>query len=296
MERSQLLYVVEVAKQSNITRAAEVLHLSQPSLSNQILALERELGVSLFERTRKGVSVTEAGESFVYQATHILNDLDALRESMTDFAQRRAGRVRVGALPIMVALGVPEAITAFCRQYPALQLTLQEEGSFVLVNKIRSGEVDAGFVVLSDTEEAEDLYQIPLMRSCIVAAVHAASPLAQKAELCAEDFRDQTLVLTSESFNMQRLIMTELDRQGIPFRIGSTCSQIETCFRLVDQGFGISFCSEQTSQYYHFEHVRYIPIQEMPLRQVVLVYRKNPAYHPALQAFVMFMRDRYQKS
>ena len=66
MERSQLLYVVEVAKQSNITRAAEVLHLSQPSLSNQILALERELGVSLFERTRKGVSVTEAGESFVF--------------------------------------------------------------------------------------------------------------------------------------------------------------------------------------------------------------------------------------
>lgn len=82
MERSQLIYVVTVAECGSVTRAAEKLHLSQPSLSNQIIHLEQELGIALFARVRKRVHLTEAGEVFVRHAQRILNDMQALAERM----------------------------------------------------------------------------------------------------------------------------------------------------------------------------------------------------------------------
>ena len=94
MERSQLIYVVTVAECGSVTRAAEKLHLSQPSLSNQIIHLEQELGIALFARVRKRVHLTEAGEVFVRHAQRILNDMQALAERMEDYAANRSGEVR----------------------------------------------------------------------------------------------------------------------------------------------------------------------------------------------------------
>lgn len=294
MEYSQLLYVVEVAKWQNITRAAEALHLSQPSLSNQIINLERELGVSLFERTRKRVYLTEAGESFVYQAQQILNDWDDLKESMVDFAQRRAGKIRVGALSVMVPLGIPDVLQAFSRQNPALGLTLVEEGSNELVSRIHKNELDTAFVILPENNQEEGVYKSKLMESRMVAVVNTAHPMAKRTELTLEDLRDQALVVTTGSFNMQRLFLNTLEEKDIPYQISAVCNQIETCFRLVDKGFGISYCSEQTTEYYRFENIKYIPIREMTPRSVYLVYKKNPVYHPAIKAFVTFVRDWYK--
>lgn len=293
MERSQLKYVVEVAKWQNITRASEVLHISQPSLSNQILNLERELGVSLFERTRKRVHLTEAGESFVYQATKILNDMDYLKQSMMEYAQRKVGSIRVGALPVMVPLGIPEVLTAFAGQYPQLQVSLSEEGSFALIHKVMANELDASFVNLLDHNLEDDIYQIKLTESRFVAALNSTHPLAQCTELKLADLSEQPLIITSESFNMQRMILAELDHQSIPYRVTASCNQIESCFRLVDKGFGISFCSEEASEYYVYENVRYIPVQGIPSRALYLVYKKNPDYYPALQTFITFVQDWY---
>lgn len=294
MERSQLKYVVEVAKWQNITRASEALHISQPSLSNQILNLERELGVSLFERVRKRVYLTEAGESFVYQATKILNDMEHLKQSMAEYAQRRAGRICVGALPVMVPLGIPDALTAFAKQYPLLQVDLTEEGSFALIHKIKTNELDAAFVNLLSHDSEDDIYQIKLTESRFVAALNSAHPLAQRTELTLTDLKEQPLIITSESFNMQRMILAELDHENIPYRIAASCNQIESCFRLVDKGFGISFCSEEASEYYFYKNVQYIPIQGIPSRALYLIYKKDPAYYPALQTFVSFVREWYQ--
>lgn len=294
MERSHLKYVVEVAKWQNITRAAEALHITQPSLSNQIINLERELGVSLFERIHKRVKLTEAGESFVYQATGILNDMDSLKQSMADFAKRRTGMVRVGALSIMVPLGIPDVLTAFTSQYPSLRITLTESGSYELINKVNINELDVAFAILSDDNLKEDFYQIKLTESRLVAAVNASHPLAQRKKITQGDLRNQKLVIPSESFNIQRMILNELDRRDIPYQVAASCNQIDTCFRLVDQGFGISFCSEETTEYYSYENVRYIPVQDIAPRPLYLIYKKNPAYYPALQTFVLFARNYYQ--
>ena len=154
MERSQLIYVVTVAECGSVTRAAEKLHLSQPSLSNQIIHLEQELGIALFARVRKRVHLTEAGEVFVRHAQRILNDMQALAERMEDYAANRSGRVRIGALPIMCALHIPELIGGFHSEYPSITLTLQERGSAELLQALEQSEIDVAFAILNPSEPA----------------------------------------------------------------------------------------------------------------------------------------------
>lgn len=181
MERSQLIYVVTVAECGSVTRAAEKLHLSQPSLSNQIIHLEQELGIALFARVRKRVHLTEAGEVFVRHAQRILNDMQALAERMEDYAANRSGRVRIGALPIMCALHIPELIGGFHSEYPSITLTLQERGSAELLQALEQSEIDVAFAILNPSEPAVgQVHSLPLLQSEICAAVHVDNPLARR--------------------------------------------------------------------------------------------------------------------
>lgn len=294
MERNQLRYIVEVAKCGNITRAAEKLHIAQPSLSSQIINLERELGVSLFERTKKRVRLTDAGDAFAKEAQHILNEIDHLAEMMESFSKLRAGRLRIGALSTMVPLGIPFLISDFSRQYPALELSLMEAGSSELIRFLNAGELDAALVMY--TEECHDqlLASHKLIESRLMAIVNKAHPLACRTSLTIEDFRDQKLIITTSNFNLQRLIIDRMESQNIPFKISTRCNQIETCYILADQGMGISFCTESTIGYYPCSNVVYLPVENIPLRTIYLIYKKDPQYYPALKSFIDFITEHYK--
>lgn len=294
MERSQLLYVVEVAKCGNITKAAEVLHLSQPSLSNQIINLEKELGISLFERTRKRVILTEAGEAFVMQATIVLNDLDLLRQNMEDYSLQKLGRLRLGMLSVMVPLGFPELIQAFSKLYPSIEISILESGSFELVNSTKKSEIDVALVIIPDINEVEDLYRIKIMESRLMAAINVNNVLTQNDSINLEMLGDQKLIMTTGNFNLQRLIQSRFVTMEVPYNISAVCNQVETCLALVDKGFGISFCSEDIVDYYKFPNVRYIPMESMPTRKIYMVYKKPLEYHPNLKSFVDFASKYYE--
>ncbi|WP_036582431.1 LysR family transcriptional regulator, partial [Paenibacillus darwinianus] len=98
MELRQLQYVVQIAAEKNFSRAAEKLHIAQPSLSQQLSKLEKEIGVPLFRRTTNNVELTHAGVAFVTKAEAILDAVDQLRQEMDDLAHMRKGRLVVGCL------------------------------------------------------------------------------------------------------------------------------------------------------------------------------------------------------
>ena len=267
MERNQLKYVIEVARHENITHAAEVLHLAQPSLSNQILKLEQELGVSLFERSRKRVYLTEAGKNFVYQAKQILNSMEQLEKDMKDYAARRMGSIQIGALPTMVSLGIPDIITKFRDKYRTLEITLREMGSSKLYQSVQIGELDA--------------------------VINTANPLSKQKELSINSLKDQHIISSSSDFSFPSFYLTPLHQQNIPYMVSSICNQIESVFALVEKNFGITFCSKETSRHYPSKNIVYIPIRDMPSRKIYLIYKKSPEYHPTLQAFIDFVLKCY---
>ncbi len=297
MERNQLLYVVEVAQQGNITKAAEVLHITQPSLSVQIMNLEQELGVSLFERTRKRVYLTEAGKVFVEKAILILNQIESLKRTMEDFSARRKGALRIGVLPVMLPLHLHELLAAFSDAFPDLELRLIELGSSELIHKVLDDQLDAAFVIRSQiNEKDEKLKGECLMKSRWMAVIHKNHPLADHSVLNLEDLRDQRLILPSDGFNLQRVLHSRLDYFKIPYKISMTYTQIEACFAFADQQFGIGICSEDLVSYYKYPNIVYVPIHEMPLREIHFIYKKEPSCHPTLESFIEFVHTWFHNS
>lgn len=289
MERSQLLYVVTAAECGNITRAAEKLHLSQPSLSNQIIHLERELGVALFSRTRKRIYLTEAGKAFVQYARRILNDMQALGELMEDYAANRDGRVRIGALPIMCSLRIPELVHAFHSWNPNITLSLQERGSVELLHALEQNDIDVAFAIINPSEPSMgQMNSLPLVQSEVCAAVHVDNPLSRQKTLDLKQLVDQVLITPNQDFNLSGIILSHLASLGIQCQVQNVCSQIDSCLALVNKNMGVSFCTRTTAEYYHYPDVVALTLDPAIQRTVYLVYKKDPRYDPALEQFIRF--------
>ena len=118
MQFQQLQYFVAVAETRHFTRAADLVHVAQPSLSQQIKALERELGAELFLRARGNITLTDAGEALLPLARRILADADTARHEVQELVQLRRGRVRLGATPSLCTGLLPDVLRAFHDRYP----------------------------------------------------------------------------------------------------------------------------------------------------------------------------------
>ena len=129
MEMHQIRYVVAVARSGNFSRAAELCHVSQPSLSQQILKLEEELGERLFERTKREARPTPHGEIFLRRALRILEEVDAARREADDAKQLLTGSVTIGVIPTVAPYILPKAIASFMKLFPGVEVVVQEEPS-----------------------------------------------------------------------------------------------------------------------------------------------------------------------
>src|ERR1700742_2188664 len=133
MQLQQLRYVVAVADERHFTRAAARLRVAQPSLSSQIRALEHELGAPLFDRSRRSVALTAAGEAFLPWARQTLADGEAGREAVRELLGMRRGRLAIGATPSLMTGFLPGLLSRFHTTYPGVELRLRQAGSRELV-------------------------------------------------------------------------------------------------------------------------------------------------------------------
>ena len=142
MEIRQLEYVVAVAEEQNFSRAAERLHIAQPSLSQQVKKLETELGTTLFDRLARGVVTTEAGERFVERARKILADLVDARRDAGDLRDAVRGTLHVGAIPTIAPFLMPALVQAFSKRWPDVTVHIEENVTERLMDHVVNGELD----------------------------------------------------------------------------------------------------------------------------------------------------------
>jgi len=145
MELSQLRAFVAVAKFGQLTRAAEKLHLSQPTLSGQIKALEEALGVSLFERTSSGMTLTAGGRTLLGEAEHILGSIQQLKQSAQHLQGRPAGRLRLGTVLDPATLRLGDLLNRAIEAHPLIEIELHQVFSGAAIEGVRDGTLDASF-------------------------------------------------------------------------------------------------------------------------------------------------------
>jgi LysR family transcriptional regulator, hydrogen peroxide-inducible genes activator len=240
MQLDQLRYFLAVARHLSFTRAAESLPLSQPSLTNQIRKLERELGVELFERTTRRVRLTAAGEDFVGAAQQILNLVETAELEMHEFSGLKRGRVLLGTIPTVGAFSLPPLLASFHRDFPGIELAIQEGGSDVLLQLLLEESIDLAIITAAEAHPSGALERQCLLLDEMVVLLPAGHRLADRAAVALADLKEEQFVLFKPGYGLRRVVQDACAAAGFQPTIAFETSQRETIYGMVQEGLGIT--------------------------------------------------------
>lgn len=239
MNFRDLEYLVAVADHRHFGRAAAACGVSQPTLSAQLKKLERELGVTLIERTSSGHIVTEAGERIVAHARAILREASALRAVAAQASAPRTGKLSLGIFPTLAPYLLPHVLPGLTASLPGLELGIVEDRSSVLLGKLVRGDLDAA--VLALPVEGGDLVVAPLFEEEFLLATPAGHPLdTTAAALTASDLDGQELLLLEDGHCMRDQTLGVCASTGAREQSGYQVATVETLRHLVASGRGLT--------------------------------------------------------
>lgn len=238
----QLQYFVAVAETRHFTRAAERVHVAQPSLSQQIRALERELGADLFVRARGNIALTDAGEALLPLARRILADADTARHEVQELVQLRRGRVRLGATPSLCTGLLPDVLRAFHDRYPGIQLLVQESGSRDLVRELARGALDLALIVLPLPAPAPALTTVELLREdlVVVSSPEAPAPGGGRPAVEISDLENERLVMFRYGYDLRELTVTACRSAGFEPEFAVEGGEMDAVLGFVRAGLGVA--------------------------------------------------------
>src|ERR1700690_2428287 len=199
MELSQLRYVLAVAETGNFTRAAAQAHISQPSLSQQIINLERELGHKLFHRLGRKAVPTEAGSAFLERARRILFEVEDAAKALGDSATFEL-KITVGAIPTLATYLLPGLINRCRQRFPNLQVNIREDFKNTLVREMLGGELDLALAARTISDSS--IHVEPLWNEKLILVVAKNHPLAKKPNVTSADLASETLILLGSSSSL----------------------------------------------------------------------------------------------
>ncbi|RFA12884.1 LysR family transcriptional regulator [Subtercola boreus] len=237
----QLRSFVEVAQRGNFTRAAEHLHLAQPSLSRQIATLEQDLGAELFARARGGSTLTVAGESLLPLARRMLADADSVRRELAELAGLERGRVRLGATPTLCISLVAEVLSAFHAAHRAIELHLSEHGSRRLLDELAAGELDLALITTSDAASADRFTVSPLLSEELVVVSSAASPpVTSRGSIRLSDVAALPQIVFSSSYDLRATTDGAFAAAGLTPEVVLEGAEMDAVLRFVERGLGVA--------------------------------------------------------
>ncbi len=284
MELRRLRYFVTVAHELHFTRAAELLGIGQPPLSQQIQQLEHEIGTELFVRNRRGVALTDAGRVFLAEAEMLLEGAAHAIESARRVARGEVGAIRVGfTVSTSIHPFVPRLIKRYRELYPGVGVTLYEQNSVDCVESVRKGALDLAFI-RTPIEPAAGVTIETILREPMVAVVPSEHNLSGKSFINLAELSSDTFIMYPRriGFGIYDTVVTACERAGFSPKLGQEAPQLSSIISLVAAGMGVSLVPMTMSQY-RAEGVTYLPIGgETPIAQLGIVFRTN-AHAPALE-------------
>ncbi|SDT24487.1 LysR family transcriptional regulator [Jiangella sp. DSM 45060] len=240
MNLEQLRGFVEVARLGHFTRAAEHLHLAQPSLSRQISALESDLGAELFHRARGHISLTAAGEALLPLARRMLADADTVRREMAELAGLRRGRVRLGATPTLCISLVAEAVSAFHGAHPGIDLHVTEGGSRVLIDELAGGALDLALITEAEDRPAS-LTRTPLLTEELVVVSSAAwPPVSSRPAIDLRQLARLPQIVFHESYDLRVTTEAAFRAAGLTPSVVLEGAEMDAVLRFVERGLGVA--------------------------------------------------------
>jgi DNA-binding transcriptional LysR family regulator len=293
VELRRFRYFVAVAEELHFRRAAERLHLAQPALSQQVKKLETELGVDLFNRTRRGVALTRAGVVFLDEARRVLRMADEAARAAQEAAAGAVGRLRLGLLADAVPASVPWAIVRFSTRFPGVEVNPETLSARRAIEDVRAGRLDVAIVALP--APVAGLKTTFLGKEGTVAAVADRHPLSGRASVPLDRLADQRLIMLPRATNPafhDGVIAACRDAGFTPLILETIEPQIEHALLSVAGGAGIALVPASAADRYTTPGVRFLPLEpEGPVCEMALITRPEADDETMVSAFAKLARE-----
>jgi DNA-binding transcriptional LysR family regulator len=288
MELRHLRYLVAVAEELHFGRAALRLNISQPPLSQQIRQLEEEIGVKLFERTKREVRLTEAGKRIVDEAQVVLGNVDHLLNVASRAGEGAIGHLSIGA-PAGINQFMVEPLRVFGQRYPGVRVELQFMSTGQQMEALREGRIQAGFLILPVIDPSLTLETVK--RAPIWIALPKRHPLTRRQHVRLAELADHRFILFARraSPGLHDVITGMCRNAGFSLNVVHEVNNIIAAFTLVAAGQGLSFSAPTMQELW--PDVVFRPIRDpIPRMEYAVAYRKD-AQSPVLESFLRVVRE-----
>jgi DNA-binding transcriptional LysR family regulator len=274
MELNQLRYFEAVARHLHFTRAAEELNVAQPSVSQQLGKLEKELGTHLFHRMKRRVALTPAGEALLPRARRLLADLEEARAEVQELTGLRKGHLGIGVTPSVSTHLLPPLLAEFHVRHPGISLTVREAGSRFLVQALESGELDLAIVILPVRQPVIETRA--LLEERLVLAVPSGHELAARPTLDLLELRDRPLVMFRQGYDLHDVTLSACRRLGFEPPIAVEGGEMDSVLRLVAAGLGVAIVPEMVLN--PADGLVGVPLSRPRLSRTIALARRRDRY------------------
>ena len=290
MEFRVLKYFLMVAREENITKAAALLHLTQPTLSRQLMQLEAELGVKLFHRSKHSIILTEDGMLLKRRAQEIVSLSDKTVQELSHKEDVLSGEIAIGCGETKNMLFLSEQIRKFRQKYPLVQFSIHSAIADDIKERIEKGILDIGLLMEPVDVGKYEFIRMPQKEKWGI-LVRKDSELAAKESINPKDLTNVPLIMVKRELVKNELASWFGDYyEGV--QIAATYNLILNAASMVERGVGVALCFDLGASFY--EDLCFIPLAPTLETGSVLVWKKNQTLGAATSQFMRYLRNAFQ--
>ena len=290
MEMHQLRYFLAVVEEKNFTRAAEHCHVSQPSLSAQIIKLEDELGDRLFNRLGRRIELTVAGSYFEKRARNILMEADNALREIQEGAGEPKGTLQIGVTPSVSPKLLSPVLRTCKDRYPKLKIQVNENLRRSLVENLINGDLEV--VISSYSGKAANVFAEPILRESLNLVVPLGHSLISKKAISLEELKHERLILIGESPTLGEKVIEFFELNDFEPDIAGLCSQVNTAKALVHCGLGLAILPETAREDVSPHDVVFKPLESAKMSRLLFALTHERRYlSSGASAFLETIRE-----
>ena len=292
MEIHQLTYFVAVAETGSFTRAAEQCNIAQPSLSQQIIKLEQELGTALFDRLPRQTVLTEAGRMLLPRSRLILSELQEIKYGLNADIQNGQGKLSVGFIPTIAPFVLPRVIERFSRDFPLAALSVHEDLTDVLVKDILDGKLDVAITSLPI--HTKSIHTEELLTEQLLVASAQGDKIAHRASLHIKELDDYPFIALSEMHCLGEQVQSFCYQEDLDVQIVCHTAQLSTVQNCVARGLGVSLVPEALAASDHSGELFYLPLSDsIPQRKIAAATHADRRQSFLAKKFIKMVKEEY---
>lgn len=291
MDIRHLEYFIEVAKHLNFTKAANALHISQPSLSKTIKNMEEELGVPLFYRAFRQLELTDAGKALLQNAKKVLLAYEQLTSELNDVMDLKKGEIRIGIPPIIGAAFCSNIISQYIDLYPLINVTLTEVGTKKIKDGIDDSSLDVGFVC-NNPHYYKGVESIQILKDPLKLVAHKNHPLCEKKTISLAELEHESFIMYRQDFSLYDSIIERCQANGFFPNIVCESSQKDFIIEMVEAKLGIALLPSQICRKLENETIKAIPFENPEIfLELGMIWKKDKYLSFSVREFIKLAKS-----